>query len=431
VIGPDIERTTFDDLADMIRADYKANRRDTPKRLDQSLAHLLLTFGGRRASDVTPDRIARYAEHRSKEGAAPATINRELSALKRAFRLGLDRERVSRIPPIKMLREDNVRRGFFEEDQFRAIRVHLSPHLQAVVTVAYLTGWRIPSDILTRQWRHVDMTAGWLRLEPGEAKNERGRMFPLTGKLRDVLEAQRRATDAYEAESGRTVPWVFHDHGRRVGNFRKTWIAACVAAGLGSEVRDAQGRLVSRSTTLLRHDFRRTAVRNIRAPPNHRNGGAYMRMGRTCGMLRIIPPAGIVLLLAMAGPSVAGDWTIARTGHHDCRIATIEVRARRQIETGLYHLTAIYRARDGHALTTGENCPDQSNPSWSIGNGFAWADSPDNRALDLFGFDMLVRLNPGQTRVMVATTQRDVSGDRTHPTFPYVIVRGERAFVAR
>ena len=53
---------------------------------------------------------------------------------------------------------------------------------------AFVTGWRVKSEILTRQWHHVDFDAGWLRLEPGETKNGEDRMFPLTPQLRATLE---------------------------------------------------------------------------------------------------------------------------------------------------------------------------------------------------------------------------------------------------
>src|SRR5208337_3450708 len=55
--------------------------------------------------------------------------------------------------------------------------------IRPVLEVGYITGWRITSDILTRQKRHVDLEAGWLRLDPGESKNGEGRMFPLTPEL--------------------------------------------------------------------------------------------------------------------------------------------------------------------------------------------------------------------------------------------------------
>jgi integrase len=76
-----------------------------------------------------------------------------------------------------MFREDNTRIGFFEERAFRAILKNLPEDLCPVFEVAYITGWRVRSEIITRQKGHVDLAAGWLRLEPGEAKNRDGRMF--------------------------------------------------------------------------------------------------------------------------------------------------------------------------------------------------------------------------------------------------------------
>ena len=34
--------------------------------------------------------------------------------------------------------------------------------LKLVAEVAYITGWRVASEILTREWKHVDFEAGFL-----------------------------------------------------------------------------------------------------------------------------------------------------------------------------------------------------------------------------------------------------------------------------
>lgn len=72
----------------------------------------------------------------------------------------------------------------------------LSEAIKPVVITAYVTGWRVHDEILTRQRHHLDIKAGWLRLEPGETKNDEGRMFPLTPMLREALEAQIKKTEA-------------------------------------------------------------------------------------------------------------------------------------------------------------------------------------------------------------------------------------------
>jgi integrase len=248
LIGPDVERTTFEDLARMLTDDYRVNGRRSLYAAKRALAHLREVFGLSRAVEITEDRIAAYVVKRQSEGAANATINRELAALKRAFRLGERAQKVARRPYVAMLQERNTRKGFLEPEQFRAVADRLSDDLRPVVEAAYIMGWRVASEILTRQWKHVDFEVGLLRLEPGETKNGEGRQFPLTTGLRAVLERQRERTTALEQAQGRIIPWVFHRNGEPIRDLRIAWNKACREACV-------PGKLL--------HDFRRTAVRNL------------------------------------------------------------------------------------------------------------------------------------------------------------------------
>lgn len=83
--------------------------------------------------------------------AANATINRELAALKRMFRLGEIAGKIAQRPCIPMLQEDNARKGFFEAVEFRAVLAGLPDAVKPLAEVAYITGWRIRSELLTRQ----------------------------------------------------------------------------------------------------------------------------------------------------------------------------------------------------------------------------------------------------------------------------------------
>jgi len=44
------------------------------------------------------------------------------------------------------------------------------------------------SEVLTRQWRHVDFTRSLIRLDPGEAKNKEPRKIFLTQRVRQLLD---------------------------------------------------------------------------------------------------------------------------------------------------------------------------------------------------------------------------------------------------
>jgi len=74
-------------------------------------------------------------------------------------------------PYILLLKESNIRKGFFEPEQFTSVKNHLPVHLQPIVAFAYITGWRTPSEILSLEWHQVDMKAGEVRLDAGITKN--------------------------------------------------------------------------------------------------------------------------------------------------------------------------------------------------------------------------------------------------------------------
>src|SRR5262249_9756204 len=88
-------------------ADYKANRQKSADRLEFSLAHLLPALGPCKAIAVSAKDVTAYRVQRQDAGAAPATANRELAALKRMFSLAIERERLQRMPHIAMLTENN------------------------------------------------------------------------------------------------------------------------------------------------------------------------------------------------------------------------------------------------------------------------------------------------------------------------------------
>jgi integrase len=249
-VGPQVERTTLGDILKMVEMDYAANGRKSLGRMKQAAAHLKEYFDAdAKARNLTADRITSYQAKRLEEGAKPATSNYELAMLRRAFRLGTRAGKVATRPEIQMLHVANARTGFFEPEQYRAVMRHLPEYLKPLAAIAYITGWRTTSELLTRQWRHVDLVKGWLRLDPGESKNGEGREFPFTPEMRSVLEAKREMVKTIEREQSCVIPWVFvHADGRRIKDFRGAWAKACKDAGV-------PGRLV--------HDFRRTAVRNL------------------------------------------------------------------------------------------------------------------------------------------------------------------------
>jgi integrase len=75
-------------------------------------------------------------------------------------------------------------------DEFLAVQRHLPSAIRPVIEFAYITGWRIPSEVLPPEWRQVDFAAGEVRLDPGSTKNGEARVFPFTDDLRRLLDSQ-------------------------------------------------------------------------------------------------------------------------------------------------------------------------------------------------------------------------------------------------
>ncbi len=138
---------------------------------------------------------------------------------------------------------------FFERDQFLAALARLPDQVQPAATFAYITGWRIDSEVLSLEWRQVDFGAGEVRLDPGKTKNGEGRTFPMTRDLREVLEEQKAITENLQRQFAVALWFARVDRtGRPIKSFRVAFRTACAGAG-------CPGRVL--------HDFRRTAVRNL------------------------------------------------------------------------------------------------------------------------------------------------------------------------
>jgi len=92
------------------RAGYKSNGRRLD-RLETSLARLLPVFGNVPVTRIGGDRIENYKAKRKAEGVCNATIDRELTALRRALNLGKQQLKVAYVPPIDMLEESRRGKG--------------------------------------------------------------------------------------------------------------------------------------------------------------------------------------------------------------------------------------------------------------------------------------------------------------------------------
>jgi integrase len=205
-------------------------------------------------------------------GAAIATINDGLAALRRMFNLGKKDSKVRFVlPTISHTKENNVRKGFLDHNQYRELRSALPEYARSILVAMYYTGMRI-GEVLAIQWDQVDIVEREIRLEPGTMKNGEARTLPLHGELLEVIQIQREIHDRKHSECQRV-----YSHGRKpIKNLYKAWRTACVKVGLGKIVCAAcSGEMgepgacaqcsskAAKYVGLIPHDLPRTGARNL------------------------------------------------------------------------------------------------------------------------------------------------------------------------
>jgi site-specific recombinase XerD len=251
---PRVDRVRYEEIAQDLRCHYEATGTRNLKEFNYRVKHLDRFFAGRRVASIGQPEVNTYILGRQRGGAASGTIRRELGTLVRMLRLAYKNGKLVRLPVIERPKEGAPREGFFEREQYVAVRQYLPADLQLATALAYTYGWRTQSEVLILERRQLDLEAGTLRLDPGQTKNEEGRLVYLTPELKTLLAAQLDRIRTVERRTGRIIPYLFpylngqHRLGERRRDYRKAWTTACRNA-------EVVGR--------VRHDFRRTAVRNM------------------------------------------------------------------------------------------------------------------------------------------------------------------------
>ncbi|MFX0200813.1 MAG: tyrosine-type recombinase/integrase [Candidatus Hodarchaeota archaeon] len=215
--GP-IQFKRFDDLARWFLTHPDKESKKTLDRDQQRFEkHLQPYFGHCKPHDINSSMVDDYKVRRQRQFAANATINRELALLKSIFRFALKKGKLSRVPPIDLLPEDNVRQRFVSADEFQKIQALLSQDVLPVVVIGYHTAMRL-GEILALKWKNIDLKRRLFLFET--EKTGRQRAVALHPEIIKLLESIPRGF-------GETP--VFNLKRDRV---ERIWRRACKKAGV-------------------------------------------------------------------------------------------------------------------------------------------------------------------------------------------------------
>src|SRR6266513_4929721 len=180
-------------------------------------------FGSRSLGQITRAEIEDWRREKMMK-CRPATINRDLSRLRRMFSLAIEWDLLEESPMtgIRFLRENNARTRYLSlEESIRLIANCIAPHIRALVTVALHSGMRL-GEILNLRWHDLDFAAGFILVR--DSKNGESRQVPTDATLSALFRAypHRPSTDLVFSSSS----------GGHIVDVRTGFQNACKRAGL-------------------------------------------------------------------------------------------------------------------------------------------------------------------------------------------------------
>lgn len=202
--------------------EHSRPKKASAERDEASLLHLYPFFDEHLVTEVTPGLISEYKAKRRQEGAAPATINREIALMKQGFNLALKLWgwiRDNPVMKVPMEKEPPARDRWLDYQEEEKLLAASPQWLQEIIVFALETGCR-RQGILSLEWQDVDLFKRVVTIL-GKKTGER-RSIPLTSRALEVLMERRKVRTKVKSISGDLV--FTHPPGRKVNIYTLRWV---------------------------------------------------------------------------------------------------------------------------------------------------------------------------------------------------------------
>jgi integrase len=205
-----------------------------------------LSLGQIRTGDIEAFRDARKAT-----GLSACTVNHDLKLLRKMFNWAIRRGHMERTPfkigtepAITLDKEIPRDRRFQEDDDEQKLLDAATPHLRSVIIALLDTACRL-GELLSLQWRDVNLERRELRIQAAKAKTRTARIVPISTRLLSTLEMRRLDPAGQEF---RRDAYVFGtEAGEQIRSVREAWEEAREKAGLNDlQLRDLRHEAGSR-----------------------------------------------------------------------------------------------------------------------------------------------------------------------------------------
>jgi len=193
-----------------------------PHSLDR-LKHLLPFFADTPLLHINTSAIRKYRQERHREKAlTAATVNRDLSVLRRVLYWGVEEGYLASNPlgRLRMERERRTKRPVMSLREEQLLLAASPEHLQRIILCALHTGMR-RGEILSQRWEDIDFDNRILHVSHSKTPEGEAREIPLTNRFYELLKAHR----------GNRGP-VFTYGGDAIKIIKTTWASSLRRSGI-------------------------------------------------------------------------------------------------------------------------------------------------------------------------------------------------------
>lgn len=169
----------------------RAKSKKALRRHEQALVNLVEILGKDTSlKKLWIPALKEYQIDRLNSGAAPSTVNIELSALSRVFAVMVEMQLVE-ANPVRLVKrlstKSNEREVYLSRETVQAIANNCPAWYQRIIWCAYYSGMR-RGEILALTRKQVDLNKRMLHLEPVDTKEKRRKRVPIHRELVPILE---------------------------------------------------------------------------------------------------------------------------------------------------------------------------------------------------------------------------------------------------
>ncbi len=198
-----------------------------------------MTLGSKPLVAITTDDIEAFRAWRKGQGLSPVTVNHDLKLLRKMWNWGIRKGFIDTSPfkigseaAISLAKEFPRDWRFESEEDEQKLLDAASPHLRGIATALLDTACRL-GEVLSLQWRDVNLEKREITIRPQKAKTRTGRIVPISARLGSILEMRK-----LDADGNQFPPEAYafgNAAGGQVRSVRTAWENATERAGVGSQ----------------------------------------------------------------------------------------------------------------------------------------------------------------------------------------------------